>query len=426
MAVADVQATGAIAAPIERTTEQESPRHSLALWIVCVSHALNHMQSGIFSVLYTSMMSTLGFGYSELSMMLAANNVVSSGMQAVYGFITKYVKRAVVLGVGNVIMGIATFFVAGTQNFSQLMGLKIVSAVGSSPQHPVGATILSSYFEGARGRVLGLHHTAGNVGTLIAPLLAATLLLYMDWRMVFILVGVPSILMGLSYFLLRDRVTVNPNASKHRGESGGWASYIACLKNKDLMLVSLLMMVGAAGRGGDINQTYLVPHFVQDLGIAIAAAAALLTVLNAAGLVAPLGWGWISDKFPRKIVLQASLAGSAVTTVWLGEQGALDVLLIVNLIIYGIVVSSRQSITQAMVGDYVSRESQDAAFSIYYTVGFISGPIWTLVMGAIMQEAGFAVATKVIAVSYILGMLILIPIRVKGSNRPTPTGAVAA
>jgi MFS family permease len=228
--------------------------------------------------------------------------------------------------------------------------------------------------------------------------------------------------MGLSYFLLRDKVTVK-EGTKQRGESGGWAAYVACFKNRDLMLVSLLMMVGAAGRGGDINQTYLVPHFIRDLGITTAVAATLLTVLNASALGSPLVWGWIGDKFNRKLVLQGCLVASAVTTVWLGEQGALDVLLVINLIIHGAVVNSRQAITQAMVGDYVKRDAQDAAFSIYYTVGLISAPFWTLVMGAIMQELGFAFATKVIALSYIVGMLILIPLRMR--NQTPPVSGVA-
>src|SRR4029077_12887347 len=123
----------------------------------------------------------------------------------------KYFKRAVILGTGNIVMGLATFMVAGAQNFNHLMALRVVSAAGSSPQHPVGSTILSSYFEGARGKVLGLHNTAGNVGTLVAPMLAATLLMFMDWRFVFLIVGIPSILMGLSYFLLRDVVKTNPH-----------------------------------------------------------------------------------------------------------------------------------------------------------------------------------------------------------------------
>jgi hypothetical protein len=91
----------------------------------------------------------------------------------------------------------------------------------------------------------------------------------------------------------------------------------------------------------------------------------------------------------------------------------LDALLILNLVIYGLVAHSRQAITQAMIGDYAGPELQDAAFSVYFTLGLISGPIWAIVMGQIMQQAGFAVATQVIAVSYVVGMLIMIPISVK-------------
>src|SRR2546421_312822 len=125
--IADVQAATALATPVERSTtaEPEAPRQTLALWIVCVSHALNHMQSGIFSVLYASMMESLGFNYGQLALMLTVNNLVSNAMQAVYGFITKYFKRAVILGAGYIVMGLATFRVAGAQNFSPLVPLVV-------------------------------------------------------------------------------------------------------------------------------------------------------------------------------------------------------------------------------------------------------------------------------------------------------------
>jgi hypothetical protein len=87
--------------------------------------------------------------------------------------------------------------------------------------------------------------------------------------------------------------------------------------------------------------------------------------------------------------------------------------LIVNLAIHGLVVQARGAITQAMVGDYAGEELQDAAFSLYYTIGLISGPFWTIVMGAVMQTSGFALATQIAAVSYIVGMLILIPLQIK-------------
>ena len=55
----------------------------------------------------------------------------------------------------------------------------------------------------------------------------------------------------------------------------------------------------------------------------------------------------------------------------------------------------------------IDEELMDAAFSIYYFVGFISGPIWTLIIGYVMQHYGFTQAFYIAAGSYIAGMLLL-------------------
>jgi len=405
--IADVQAGDAVLSQREMARQR-----NWVLGIVNISHTFNHLVTGMYPVLLAVMMAPLGFGYTELGLLQAVHNMVGNLLQASYGFITQFFKRAVVLGVGNIVFGLATSLTGSAQSFGQVVVFKAASGAGSSPQHVVGATMLSTWFESARGRALALHSTAGNIGTLIAPLLAAGLLSFLDWRMVFLLIGIPSICIGISYFLLRETVQPAPITGRRGLARAGWNAYLACFKNRDLMLISLLMMVGAAGRQGGINQTYLIPHFMFDLGIAATIAASLLTIVQAGGLVAPLAWGWISDIISRKLVMQVALLLSAITTVWLGQQTALDALLITNLAIHGLVVHARGAITQAMVGDYAGEELQDAAFSLYYTIGLISGPIWVILMGAIMQSWGFAVATQVAAVSYLLGMIILIPLKI--------------
>jgi MFS family permease len=128
-------------------------------------------------------------------------------------------------------------------------------------------------------------------------------------------------------------------------------------------------------------------------------------------MLGPLGIGWLSDVWPRKLVLQASMLLSAISTIWLGQQFALTFLLLVNLFLQGAVTFSRQTLTQAMITDYTAEQYHDAAFSLYYTIGFISGPAWNLAMGAMMQTWGFTAATYVMAASYIAGMIMLIPVR---------------
>jgi dipeptide/tripeptide permease len=75
------------------------------------------------------------------------------------------------------------------------------------------------------------------------------------------------------------------------------------------------------------------------------------------------------------------------------------------------VVQARGSLTQTMIGDFATPELTDAAFSIYYFVGFISGPIWTLVIGYMMDHFGFTPAFYVAAATYVAGMLLLLSVK---------------
>jgi ACS family hexuronate transporter-like MFS transporter len=322
-------------------------------------------------------------------------------------------KRAVILGLGNVFLGLATLGHAFLGTYPQLVGARALASLGSSPQHPMGASILSGYFPKARAWALTLHHTAGNVGSFLAPAIGAFLLLYMGWRPIFLLLGGLSVVMGLFYFVLRDRVpSAKSGESRKETAKASLNAYLQCLKNRNILFVSAILMVGAAGRGTGFNVTYLVPFFMERFDITASGAGFLLMVLQAAGVVGPLGVAWLADRFgSRTLIVQLTLFLSAVMTIWLAYHAAIGALLFVNLVLYGTVVQSRGTLTQAMIGDYASDELADAAFSIYYFVGFISGPFWTLVTGYVMDRYGFTPAFYVAAGTYLAGMVLLFFVR---------------
>jgi MFS family permease len=372
------------------------------------------------------MMKDLGFGFLHLGVLSAAHHFTAQGLQVVYGFLAAFVKRAVILGIGNTILGLTVIGHAFLGNYTQLLGARIFSSVGASAQNPMGASILSGYFPKARAWALTLHHIAGNVGTFVAPALAALLLLYMGWRQVFLILGIPSMLMGACYFLLRDRV---PSASrpkdKKKAARASVSAYRTCLKDRNILFTSLVLMVGAAGRGTGISVTYLVPYFMERFHVTASHAGLLLMVMEGAGVVGPLGVAWLSDRVRRRnLVLQATLVLSAVLTVWLAHHAAVGPLLFVNLILYGTFVHARGTMTQAMIGDFATEEIADAAFSLYYFVGFISGPFWTLLFGYVMDRYGFSPAFYLSGVSYLAGTTLLGFVR-ENSKALTPAERTA-
>jgi MFS family permease len=394
---------------LEATDQQKR----LALGLISTCHTLNHLQYSITSVIFPVVMKELGFGLFQLGVISAVSNFVGQGLQVVYGFISGMFRRTAILGAGNVIVGITAMLQYFVGSFPQLLAARVIIDAGSSPQHPLGSSILSRYYPKARGWALTFHHSAGNLGSFIGPALASLALLYVGWRTAFVVFGIFSLAMGLSLFLLRDYTsTTEETDAKRNIFKANVNAYLLCLKNHKIIITSLVLMVGAAGRGTGVNATYLVPFFMERFNVTASTGGMLLTVMMGAGLVGPLLIAWFSDRLgKRTFITQLTLLLSAIMTVWLAQHSELGWLFYVNLILYGSVVQARGSLTQTMIGDFASPELTDAAFSIYYFVGFISGPIWTLIIGYMMEHYGFAPAFYVAATTYIAGMLLLSLVR---------------
>lgn len=366
----------------------------------------------MLGVIYPLMMKELGMTYIAIASLAAVYNTLGSVFQAAYGFVVPYVRRGVILGVGNCVLGLSVAAAGFASNFNHFFTARLIGGIGSSPQHPVGSSMLASHFGAARGRTLAFHSTAGQIGSLLAPLLAAVMVTYIGWRSVFWLVGSFATIIGIICFVFRDTLrSASSEQQKSRLTPVGWDAYKACFKDKNILLVSLVFMAGAAGRGQDINEVYIIPHFVHDFNISITYGAFLFTFIQVGSLIGPFVWGWISDRFDRKLVIQASLLMSALCTLWLAWQQHISTGLFVNLVIYGAAVTSRQTLTQALLADLVGEELFDAAFSLYYFIGFVSIPFWTLITGGVMTKYGFGPAFTVISTSYLLAMSLLVLLR---------------
>jgi MFS family permease len=391
------------------TLEATIRQKHMALGLISGCHVLNHLQYSITSVIFPVMMTELGFGLVGLGFISALSSFVGQGLQVIYGFLSNFFKRTTMLAVGNVVVGITAMSQFFVSNYPQLVAARVAIDAGSSPQHPLGSSILSRYYPQSRGWALTFHHSAGNLGSFLGPAAASLALLYFNWHTAFVIFGVLSLIMGLTLFWVPDHTGgADDRAGGKTKARAGFNAYLQCLKNRNIVLTSLVLMVGAAGRGTGVNMTYLVPFFMQKFDVSASTGGLILTLMQAAGLVGPLAIAWYSDRAgTRRGITQATLFLSALMTVWLVQHPSLSFLFYLNLILYGAFVQARGSLTQTMIGDFATAELTDAAFSIYYFVGFISGPIWTLIIGYVMAHYGFTPAFYIAAATYIAGMALL-------------------
>ena len=101
--VAGVQDDGsrAIVAEVEPSAREKRAM----LHLSNVSHAVNHFQNQMMTMLYPYIMADLGMSYTAVGVMSAISSVLNSFCQGAYGFLTPFFSRCKLLGFGN--LGIA-------------------------------------------------------------------------------------------------------------------------------------------------------------------------------------------------------------------------------------------------------------------------------------------------------------------------------
>jgi MFS transporter, FSR family, fosmidomycin resistance protein len=387
--------------------EPSTQEKQLMLHLSNVSHGVNHFQNQMMAMLWPSIMEALGMSYTQVGALSAINSVLNSICQGAYGFLTPFFSRCKLLGFGNLGIALGTLLSGLAGSYPMLIVARGVASIGSSAQHPVGYSILSSYFPKNRGAVMALNTSVSNIGTLVATPLATAMLLVMGWRQIFFVVSIASVLMGLVYFFFRDYGAPSRAGSGKARLAQGFRSYWRVLKNRNMLIIALVFMVGGAGRDGGVNQIYFAPHLKQDFGYDTLTVGLLITAISLGGIVGPIIFGWLSDKFSRKRMLQVSLALSCMGSLWVAHLGPGVMVLFVSLVLYSAFTSSRGTQTQAIIADSTTDQDRDAAFSMYFLLGFLSQPVWVLVTGYLMDKTGFATALTVLSVTYIIGIFIL-------------------
>ena len=132
--------------PPSPTVKENALGRTAVFGIVCGAHFINHFQSAMLGVIYPLMMNELGMSYLAIASLAAIYNTLGNVFQALYGFIVPYVRRGVILGIGNCVLGLSVVASGFASSYNHFFTTRLLGGVGSSPQHPVGSSMLASHF----------------------------------------------------------------------------------------------------------------------------------------------------------------------------------------------------------------------------------------------------------------------------------------
>src|SRR2546423_11162739 len=148
-------------------------------------------------LVYPLALTDLHFSVFALGLMVATANLAGGFLQLGAGAVIRVIRRHTLLGLGAFGMAVAALISGTSTSFLQFSAGNILQSVATSPQHPIGNSLLSDvYAKAKRGTAIAGHIAGGNVGTVVLTPAAAILLNAFGWRTAVLLLTIPAMLAG--------------------------------------------------------------------------------------------------------------------------------------------------------------------------------------------------------------------------------------
>lgn len=377
-------------------SQQITRGSKILLGMVILLHGLNHLINGSLPVLYPSIMQEFQLSYLQLGFLRSAASLASGFPQAFVGILRRWLSGRVLIALGNLLNSLFCMAASLIGGFNEFLVFRVVGSVCGSPQHPIGTSMLTTNSDPSwRGRIFGLNMAASHMASTISPLVATWLLLTRGWRMSLFTMAIPTFLGSFVLLFVKDI-----GDGEVRTHSFSLSEFVAALKNKNVLSISLLRTVMAFRMG---VRAFIPLYFINVLGMTTGLSSTLYSVMILGGIIGPFFWGYLSDRMPRRPLIILILAFQGI--LYYSIQLVVDIwLLVLLLFMIGFMVQT--VIMQSVLAESTDRKQLDHVFGFFYTLGFTLGSISSVIFAYVIEVLGFNYGFTYIAV---VSMLAIVP-----------------
>jgi MFS transporter, FSR family, fosmidomycin resistance protein len=388
---------------------------------ISAAHAVIHGVSILMPLIFPILHDQYGFTYTQIGLIGTVSGLAGGLLQVLFGYISRSVPRKALIGVGNLIVALATLLSATATTFLPWLGWSALRGIGGAPQHPAGNSILAdSYGARRRGFAIAGHVAGGNIGTLLVPFIGVAIIKSFGWQPALIVFALPGLAAGSAVLLFTHEPpqpaaqpdTEPESAATGRPIGARLATLFAPLRHRGVILVIAVSLVAAGGRGLGILTKYLPLYLLGPINLPQLTVTVLYTLLLAGSIVGPLLAGRISDRTGRRPLLLVSYGLAAVFTLLVPVVfggGAPLVVMVTEIVALGLVVYSESPLLQAYLVDNSDPAQRDAAMGWYFTLAFGVGSLWDVILGGLIDRSGsFIPAFLLMATSYVVAATILL------------------
>ena len=387
-------------APTSETRNEERR----VMGVACGAHALHDGYTDLVIVMLPIWQAEFGLSYAAVGALRGVLAGTMASFQIPSGFLSERLGTPVVLAGGTALAGLAYCLALFAGSFPALIAVLFLVGLGASTQHPLGSSLVSHAFSGARSlKALGTYNFAGDLGKMAIPAIGALLVTMLPWRVTLALIGAVGLVVAVAVLMFTPRHRADApktdSDESNRPAVSGQGGFYA------------LLSVGVIDSATRMGLLTFLPFLLTAKGASLPTIGLALTLVFVGGAVGKLVCAWIGARI------------GVVATVWLTE--GLTALGILALVIsplefamlllpaIGVALNGTSSVLYGSVPLLVSPEARTRAFSIFYTGAIGSGAVAPIFYGLIGDAIGVPQALMVIAAIVLVTLPLVLIIRAR-------------
>jgi len=389
---------------------------SYAFLIACtISHALNHIYTGMLSPFLPIIQDELALSYTEAGIVSSAAIIAMTISHLLVGYLGDRGWRNIFIPASVFLGALVILFSSFATSFVFLTVSMVLLGVGASGYHPsVFPAITETFPLSDRAKATGIQAIGGLIGMALIPFIGISLLvLYGGWRESFVLIAIVSFVLFLPIVLIMRYATKRQKQSvlereDDDGEEGWTRNFV-------------LIVVLAGFRGMFFRSAALLMplYLVQShYGLDPILAGIFTAIMLVAGLVGEIVAAPLSDRLGRRVPFL--IISTAITTplILLLNASLTQIALMVVLIGIGFFFFLGVPPATAFETQVTPMKSQGFAFGLLFSIGSIPGSISPIIFGVLGDSYGLSMSIIYLAISAGLATIVSMLLKEKTKHKP--------
>ncbi|RVU72290.1 MULTISPECIES: MFS transporter [Lactobacillus] len=381
-------------------------------WVIASTSsgfALENMDVLFLSFAMSSMIADLHLSGGAAGLISSVTNLGMLVGGICFGILGDKIGRVKTFSHTVLIFAIATALTAFANNIYEIYTLRFLAGIGAGGEYGVGIALIAENFKARQiGKMTSIAAVGGQIGAIIAALVAAWVIPHLGWHMLFLVGIVPVV---LTVFIRKhlhesDQFLAAKKAEKNSLLSDVFKKMFSTPRLAFQSLGLMVMMtVQIAGYFGLMNWLPTIVQKQLNLNVSSSSLWMIATIIGMS--IGMMTFGSIFDYFGPRRAFAIFLVGSAVMVYVLSLAQNMASLLIIGAVM-GFFSNGMFGGYGAVISRLYPTEIRSSANNIIVNVGRAIGGFSSVVIGILMDHYSLMVVMGFLSALYLISFLVMI------------------